>query len=69
VHNLTTGAPVLGKSIKKALLIALAISAVMAITFVVIFIRADNKFHNDVDQQRRVFCEQAKQNGQTPPGC
>jgi hypothetical protein len=41
----------------------------MAIVFTVIFIRSEGTFHNDVDQQHRTFCEQAKQNGQTPPGC
>jgi len=80
VDNLTTGASVAGKSVKKALLIFLALVAVMAIVFVVIFIRAGDafqrgvdsdqrEFQEQVDQQQREFCEQAKQNGVTPQGC
>lgn len=91
VQNLTTGAAIVGKSIKAVLLVFLALVAVLAVAFVVVFFSVQNAFWDDVDQRRRefqeqadqrdrdseknadeqqrLFCERAKQNGATPPGC
>ncbi len=84
VHNLTTGASVRGKSIKKRVLIALAVFAVVVTVIVagIVFIAipaekaSQKEYQEQVDQQdrewqeqHREWCQDAAKNGMTPAPC
>jgi hypothetical protein len=69
VHNLTTGASVSGKPVKKALLVFLALVAALVVVFAVLVIRNTNAFQDDVNQHQQEFCEEARQRGNAPIGC
>lgn len=64
VHNLTTGASIVGKSFKKACLIFLVVAIVMAIVFVFAAVRMFQAFQDQVNQDQRNFQKQEQQQEQ-----
>ncbi|WP_115975597.1 hypothetical protein [Streptomyces sp. 3212.3] len=64
MHNLTTGASIVGKSFKKAILIFLAVAIVMAVVFLVVALRMFHAFQDQVNQDQRNFQKREQQQEQ-----